>query len=118
MIKPNGLTSCLRRWSRLDLSVQRSFCFFVESRCWYVVSASWFSCSGHSGFVWSHAVGVWFWLVGFVMPQTFVLFTGTRNDKTERVNLLLEKMESPGSQRTAVILVLSGVTLLVRGFGQ
>ena len=52
------------------------------------------------------------------MPQTFVPFTGTRNDKTEWVNLLLEKMESPGSQRTAVILVLRGVTLLVGGFGQ
>ena len=57
--------------------------------------------------MWSHAVGVWFLSVGFVMPQTFVPFTGTRNDKTEWVNLLLEKMESPGSQRTAVILVFA-----------
>ena len=54
----------------------------------------------------------------FVMPQTFVPFTGTRNDKTEWMNLLLEKVESPGSQRTAVILVFRGVTLLVCGFGQ
>ena len=53
-----------------------------------------------------------------VMPQTFVPFTGTRNDKTEWMNLLLEKVESPGSQRTAVILVFRGVTLLVCGFGQ
>ena len=52
----------------------------------------------------------------FVMPQTFVPFTATRNDKTECMNLLLEKVESPGSQRTAVILVLRGVPLLVCGF--
>ena len=32
------------------------------------------------------------------------------------MNLLLEKVESPGSQRTAVILVLRGVPLLVCGF--
>ena len=54
----------------------------------------------------------------FVMPQTFVPFTATRNDKTECMNLLLEKVETPGSQRRAVILVLRGVTLLVCGFGQ
>ena len=53
----------------------------------------------------------------FVMPQTFVPFTKTRNDKMEWMNLLLEKVESPGSQRAAVILVLRGVTLLVCGFG-
>ena len=34
------------------------------------------------------------------------------------MNLLLVKVESPGSQRTAVILVSRGVTLLVCGFGQ
>ena len=34
------------------------------------------------------------------------------------MNLLLERVESPGSQRTAIILVLRGVTLLVCGFGQ
>ena len=54
----------------------------------------------------------------FVMPHTFVPFTETRNDKTEWMNLLLEKVKSPGSQHTAVILVLRGVTLLVLGFGQ
>ena len=54
----------------------------------------------------------------FVMPQTFVPFTETRNDKTKWMNLLLEKVESPGSQRTAVILGSRGVTLLVCGFGQ
>ena len=53
----------------------------------------------------------------FVMPQTFVSFTETQNDKTKWMNLLLEKVESPGSQRTAVILVPRGVTLLVYGFG-
>ena len=65
-----------------------------------------------------HVVGVWFWPVGFVMPQTFVPFTETRNDKTKWTNLLLEKVESSGSQRTAVILVSRGVTLLVCGFGK
>ena len=54
----------------------------------------------------------------FVMPQTFVPFTETRNDKTKWMNLLLEKVESPGSQRSAVILISHGVTLLVCGFGQ
>ena len=54
----------------------------------------------------------------FVMPQTFVPFTETRNKKTKLMNLLLERVESPGSQRTAVLLVSRGVTLLVRGFGQ
>ena len=54
----------------------------------------------------------------FAMPQTFVPFTELRNDKTKLMNFLLEKVESPGSQRTAVILVLRGVTLLVCGFGQ
>ena len=44
-------------------------------------------------------------------------FTETRNDKTKWMNLLLERVESPGSQRTAVILVSLGVTLLVCGFG-
>ena len=34
------------------------------------------------------------------------------------MNLLLEKVESPGSQRTAAILVSRGVTLLVCAFGQ
>ena len=34
------------------------------------------------------------------------------------MNLLLEKVESPGSQRTAVIMVSRGVTLLVCGSGQ
>ena len=53
----------------------------------------------------------------FVMPQTFVPFTETRNDKTKWMNLLLERVESPGSQRTAGILVSRGVTLLVCGFG-
>ena len=45
------------------------------------------------------------------MPQTFVSFMETRNEKTEWMNLLLEKAESFGSQRTAVILGSSGVTL-------
>ena len=54
----------------------------------------------------------------FVMPQTFMPCTKTRNDKTRWMNLLLEKVESPGSQRTAIILVSRGVTLLVRGFAQ
>ena len=47
----------------------------------------------------------------FVMPQTFVPFTETGNDKTKGMNLLLEKVEPPGSQRTAVILGSRGVTL-------
>ena len=54
----------------------------------------------------------------FVMPLTFVPFTETRNEKTKWMNLWLEKVESPGSQRTAVILVSRGVTVLVCGFGQ
>ena len=54
----------------------------------------------------------------FVMPQTFVPFTETRNDETKWMNLWLERVESPRSQRTAVILVSRGVTLLVCGFGQ
>ena len=52
------------------------------------------------------------------MTQTFVSFTETRNDKIKWMNLLPVKVESPGSQRTAVILVSRGVTLLVCGFGQ
>ena len=51
----------------------------------------------------------------FVMPQTFVPLTETRNEETKWMNLLLEKVESPGSQRTAVILVSCGVPLLVCG---
>ena len=54
----------------------------------------------------------------FVMPHLFVPFTGTRNDKTKWITLLLEKVVSPGSQRSAVIPGLCGVTLLVCGFGQ
>ena len=54
----------------------------------------------------------------FGMPQTFVPFTETRNDRTKWMNLLLEKVESPGSQRTAVILVSREVALFVCGFGQ
>ena len=54
----------------------------------------------------------------FVMPHTFVPFTVTRNDETEWINFLFEKVESPGPQRTGVILVLRGVTRLVCGFGQ
>ena len=54
----------------------------------------------------------------FVMPQTFVPFTETRNDITKWMNLLLERVVSPGSQRTAVILVSRGATLLVCDFGQ
>ena len=38
-------------------------------------------------------------------------FTETRNDKTEWMNSFCERMESPGSQRTAVILGSRGVTL-------
>ena len=45
------------------------------------------------------------------MSQTSVPFTETRNEKTKWMNLLLEKVESPGSQRTAVILGSRGVTL-------
>ena len=44
--------------------------------------------------------------------------TKTRNDKPRWINFLLVKVESPGSQRTAIVLVLRGVTLLVCGFGQ
>ena len=43
----------------------------------------------------------------FEMPQIFVLSMKTRNDKTKWMNLLLERVESPGSQRTAVILVFA-----------
>ena len=53
----------------------------------------------------------------YVVPQTFVPLRETWNDKTKWLNLLLVKVESPGSQRTAVILVSRGVTLLVCGFG-
>ena len=52
------------------------------------------------------------------MSQTFLSFTETRNDKIKWMNLLLVKVEAPGSQRPAVILVSRGVTLLVCGFGQ
>ena len=38
--------------------------------------------------------------------------------KTKWMNLLLEEVESPGSQRTAVIPGLREITLLVCGFGQ
>ena len=54
----------------------------------------------------------------FVMPQTFVPFTETLNNEAKWIHFLLEKVESPEPQRTAVILVLRGVTLLVCGFGQ
>ena len=54
----------------------------------------------------------------FVMPQTFVPFTETRNDKTKWMDLLLQRVEPPGSQRTAVILVSRKITLLMCGFGQ
>ena len=46
-----------------------------------------------------------------VMPQTFAPSTETRTEKTKWMNLLLEQVESPGSQRTAVILGPRGVTL-------
>ena len=46
-----------------------------------------------------------------VMPQTFAPSTETRNEKTKWMNLLLEQVESPGSQRTAVILGPRGITL-------
>ena len=46
-----------------------------------------------------------------VMPQTFAPSTETRNEKTKWMNLLLQQVESPGSQRTAVILGPRGVTL-------
>ena len=46
-----------------------------------------------------------------VMPQTFAPSTETRNKKTKWMNLLLEQVESPGSQRTAVIVGPRGVTL-------
>ena len=54
----------------------------------------------------------------FAMPQIFVPLTATRNDKIKWMNLLLEKIESPGSQRPAVILVLGGVKLWVCGLVQ
>ena len=47
----------------------------------------------------------------FGMPQTFVPFTVTRNNTTKWMNLLLQKVKSPGSQRTAVILGSREVTL-------
>ena len=47
----------------------------------------------------------------YVMPQTSVSFTEIQNEKTKWMDLLLEKVESPGSQRTAVILDSRGVTL-------
>ena len=40
--KTEWMNFCLRRSSRLDLSVQQSIWFCVESRCWCVVLASWF----------------------------------------------------------------------------
>ena len=43
-------------------------------------------------------------LLVLVMPQTFAPSTETRNEKTKWMNLLLEQVESPGSQRTVVIL--------------
>ena len=46
-----------------------------------------------------------------VMPQTFAPSTETRNEKIKEMNLLLGQVESPGSQRTAVILGPRGVTL-------
>ena len=51
-------------------------------------------------------------------PQILGPFTEIRKEKTKWMNLVLEKVESPGSQRTAVILVSRGVTLLVCGLGQ
>ena len=54
----------------------------------------------------------------FVMPETFVPYMETRNNKIKRMNVLLVKVQSAGSQRTAVILVSRGVTLLVCGFVQ
>ena len=54
----------------------------------------------------------------FRRPQTFGPFTEIRKEKTKWMNLVLEEVESPGSQRTAVLLVSRGVTLLVCGFGQ
>ena len=43
----------------------------------------------------------------FVMPQIFVPFTGTRDDRTKWINLLLEKVESPGVQRSFWVCVES-----------
>ena len=45
-------------------------------------------------------------------------FTEIRKENTKWINLVLERVESPGSQRTAVVLVSRGVTLLVCGFDQ
>ena len=39
-----------------------------------------------------------------VMPQIFAPSTETRKEKTKWINLLLEQVESPGSQRTVFIL--------------
>ena len=52
------------------------------------------------------------------MPQPFVPFTETRNNKAKWIHFLLEKVELPAPQRTAIILILRGVTLLVCGFDQ
>ena len=46
-----------------------------------------------------------------VMPQTFAPSTETRNEKTKWMKVLLEQVESSGSQRTAVSLGPRGVTL-------
>lgn len=48
---------------------------------------------------------------GFMMSETFMSFRETRKYEIEWLNLSLERVESPGSQRTAVILDLRGVTL-------
>ena len=62
---------------------------------------------------------VWFWPVGFFgRPQISGPFTEIRKENTKWMNLVLEMVESPGSQRTAVVLVSRGVTLLVCGFDQ
>ena len=86
---PNGRTWCLRGWSRLDL--KRTAVVLVSR-------------------------GVTLLVCGFdqlvlVMPQTFAPSTETRNETTKWMNFLLEQVESPGSQRTAVILGPRGATL-------
>ena len=45
-------------------------------------------------------------------------FTELRKENTKWMNLELERVESPGPQRTAVVLVSRGVTLLVCAFDQ
>ena len=104
----------LRRWSRLNLGVQRSSRFARTHAARYTL----YNGATRDEFGQRQLWVCDFGQLVFGRSQIFGPFAEIRKEKTKWMNLVLEKVESPGSQRTAVILVSRGVTLLVYGFGQ